>query len=481
MGQALRQTPPALVEALGQFIYDPVGFVMAAFPWGQPGTELERMSGPDDWQLELLADVGERLTADPSTRIRSAVRSGHGVGKSTVTAWIILWAMSTRPHLSGVVTANTGTQLATKTWRELALWHKRLINRDWFRWTATKFHHVDHPESWFTAAIPNTEHNSEAFAGLHSRYVLVIFDEASAIPDRIWEVTLGAMTTPGALWFVFGNPTRNTGAFRQCFGAQGHRWIQRRIDARDAKMADRAYLQELVEDYGIDNDLVRVRVLGEFPRASDTQFIPVHHVEAAQARSLEVREFAQYPKVIGVDVARFGTDSSVIVVRQGPKVFEPRVLEQIDTMQLAAHVADLARREQPTAIHVDETGLGAGVVDRLREVGLPVFGVNFGASPNDPRTFANKRSELWGALRDWLATPVQLPPGARLREELIGPEYGYDASMRIVLERKDSMRRRGLASPDIADAIACTFNTFTAHHRPTRGALRVLPKAFGSC
>ena len=127
--------------------------------------------------------------------------------------------MSTRPHLSGVVTANTMSQLSTKTWRELALWYKRLINRHWFKWSATKFWHVEHPETWAVHATPNSEHNSEAFAGLHAKYVLMIFDEASAIPDKIWEVAEGALTDSDTeiIWLAFGNPTRSTGRFRECF------------------------------------------------------------------------------------------------------------------------------------------------------------------------------------------------------------------------------------------------------------------------
>ena len=249
-----------LTEDIAEFYDDPLGFVYYAFEWGEG--LLEGFDGPDKWQSEQLVRIGEKFQNDPETTIREAVASGHGIGKSALVAWIILWAMSTRPHLNGVITANTTTQLSTKTWRELALWHKRSINQHWFTWTATKFFHKQHPETWFCAAIPNTEHNSEAFAGLHAQHVLVLYDEASGIPDIIWEVTEGALTTPRAMWFVYGNPTRNTGRFRSCFAEDSRRWTNHQIDSRTAKMTNKKELQEWLEVYGEDSDFFRVRVKG---------------------------------------------------------------------------------------------------------------------------------------------------------------------------------------------------------------------------
>jgi hypothetical protein len=382
------------------------------------------------------------------------------VGKSAITAWLILWAMSTRPHLSGVVTANTLPQLSTKTWRELAVWHKRALNGHWFKWTATRFFHVAHPETWFVAAVPNTEHNSESFAGLHARYVLVIYDEASAIPDAIWEVSYGAMTTPGAIWCVFGNPTRNTGAFRRCFGSDRQRWVTRKVDARDSRLTNKAFLDDLIEDYGADSDFVRVRVLGEFPRASSTQFIASDLVDRAKARTLEVREFAGYPKIIGVDCARFGGDESVIQVRQGPMVPDPKPYRGIDTMQLVGRVVEAALEHRPAYIAVDGTGVGGGVVDRLRqlpEVECPVIDVQFGAQARDVKAYANTRTELWGRMREFLSGVASLPDNRQLLDDLIGVEYGYTGKMQLQLERKQDMRKRGLSSPDYGDALAITF------------------------
>jgi len=200
-----------IAETIGAYYDNPYGYVMFAFPWGRPGGPLEHETGPDKWQAEQLTDIGNLFLENPEATLQDAIASGHGVGKSCEVAWLVLWAMSTRPHLAGWVTANTQTQLKSKTWRELAVWHKRAINRHWFEWTATRFAQVDNKETWGVDAIPWTERNSEAFAGLHGEHVLMIMDEASAISDIIWEVAEGAMTTPKAMWFAFGNPTRNSG------------------------------------------------------------------------------------------------------------------------------------------------------------------------------------------------------------------------------------------------------------------------------
>lgn len=380
---------------------------------------------------------------------------------SAEVAWIILWAMSTRPHLNGVVTANTFPQLSTKTWRELAVWHKRALNQFWFKWTATKFFHVDHPETWAVYPIANNEANSESFAGQHGTHALTIYDEASAIPDVIWEVSSG-VNDPRAMHFVFGNPTRNTGKFRECFGKHRDRWTTRTVDSRDCKMPNKEELARDVEAYGEDSDFVRVRIKGEFPRAASNQFISEELVNAALERDLAPPLFAHYQKIIGVDVARFGDDSSVILTRQGPKAFPAKKFTGIDTMELAAHVVDEFNRENASAVMVDGTGVGSGVVDRLKQLGLPVIDVQFGAQAIDKRTYSNTRAEIWGRMRDWLKGTADLPPDPQLAEDLRGPEYGYNNSMQIQLERKIDMKKRGLSSPDIGDALALTFAEFSA-------------------
>ncbi|HET9149495.1 MAG TPA: terminase [Alphaproteobacteria bacterium] len=432
---------------------DPLTFVQGAFLWNQG--ELEGHSGPDTWQADVLRAVAEHNASGSTEALRIAAASGHGVGKSALIAWLILWAMTTRPHLAGVITANTERQLATKTWRELALWHRRALNRDQFTWTASKFASVEHPETWFVAAVPWSKERPEAFAGLHAQHIFLAFDEASAIPEPIWEVAEGAMTTPGALWFAFGNPTRTTGRFRECFGRFRHRWKAIQVDARTSKLASRSQIDQWIADYGEDSDFVRVRVRGEFPRASSAQFIASDVVAAARARAPERRDA---PLVLGIDVARFGDDETAFVFRRGDALDGVVRLRGLDTMQTAGRAADAIRTRDPAAVFVDGIGVGAGVVDRLRQLGFAVIDVNAAGAAADPQRYANKRAEMWGRMRDWLAAGGCLPADdAALAEELAGPEYGFDSGNRILLERKDDMKRRGLASPDTADALALTF------------------------
>lgn len=447
-----------LVAAVEQFVYDPYGYIMWAFDWGRG--ELVDQEGPDEWQRDQLMAIGRAFQENPEANFQEAIASGHGIGKSTEVAWIVLWAMSTRPDLCGWVTANTQTQLKSKTWRELAVWHKRALNGHWFDWTATRFSHKLRPNTWGIDALPWTEHNSESFAGLHGRYVLMIMDEASAIADKIWEVAQGAMTTPRAMWLAYGNPTRNTGAFRDCFGKLRHRWRTRQIDSRTCKMTNKTKLAEWVEDNGEDSDFVRVRIKGEFPRSGTNQLISSGDVEAARAANLGYDEYAYFAQVIGVDVARFGPDESVITLRQGRYVHYQKSFRGLNNIQVGARVAEAYRdAENVTAILVDEVGLGGGVVDYLSTAGYPVIGVNAGARADDEKRYVNKRAEMWHRLATWMKGSVEIPDEPTLADQLVALEYMYDMKERIKLERKEDLKDRlpGLGSPDRAESLALTF------------------------
>ncbi len=455
-----------LATAIAQFAYDPLGFVNFVYPWGEPGA-LEAETGPDAWQASVLQDLGQQLEGEAvrpeGGAVQFATASGHGIGKSALVAWTIQWFISTRPHPQIVITANTREQLLKKTFREVSVWHKRMINRHWFEWTATKFYHKDHPETWFAAAVPWSKEHSEGFAGTHEKHVLIIFDEASGIDDKIWEVTEGALTTKGAVWMVFGNPTRNTGRFRECFGKFQHRWTTRRVDSRTAKMTNKAQLQQWIDDYGEDSDFARIRIKGEFPRAGSTQFIPSDAVERAMRNQVPLDE--QGTKILSVDVARFGDDQTVFVLRQGSQVLPLRKYYGLDTMQVAALVAEVIEDWQPDCTFVDGSGLGAGVVDRLRALNYRVIEVLAGAKPDDEAKYANKRAEMWGRMRDWLKGDVALPDDDGLKSALIGLEYGFNTKNAIQLEKKEDMKARGLASPDEADALAYSFAEPVRAHR----------------
>ena len=447
----MNDTENAIATEIAACFADPLRFVRFAFDWGVG--ELAGHDGPDTMQEEILATVRDRC-ADPAEALRVAVASGHGVGKTALVAWLVLWFMSTRVKCAGVVTANTRDQLVSKTWRELALWHRRAINAHWFRWTATRFAQVDYPDAWFISAIPWNGERPEAFAGLHARDVLVIYDEASAIDDAIWEVSEGAMTTGGAMWFAFGNPTRPAGRFHDCFGRFRHRWVTRQVDSRGSRLARVAQIAQWIEDYGEDSDFVRVRVRGEFPRAGADQFIPEPVIDAARRRSGP----GLGPRVLGIDVARFGDDQTVLLLRNGDRVEWIRRHRGLDLMQTAARVAEAIGQCKPDAVLVDGVGVGGGVVDRLRQMGYRVGDVNAGGSAVDDQRHANLRAEMWAKMRQWLADRGAIPGDDReLAADLSGPQYGFDARNRLQLERKQDMKAWGLASPDAADALALTF------------------------
>jgi len=352
-----------LIDTMVGYRHDPLGFVLFSFEWGKG--ELAEFDGPDQWQRETMGTLGEQLRAGEISvqeAVQIAIASGHGIGKSALVSWIILWAISTHEDTKGVVTANTENQLKTKTWAELAKWYRMCITRHWFDYTATALFSKDpdHEKTWRIDMVPWSERNTEAFAGLHNKgkRILLVFDEASAIPDLIWEVSEGALTDSDTeiIWCAFGNPTKNTGRFRECFGKFKHRWATRQIDSRTVKMTNKVQLQKWVDDYGEDSDFVRVRVRGIFPAASSNALLGPEEVEAAMAREYKPEMFNYAAVIMGVDVARQGDDSSVIARRQGQAAFPLKSLRIPDTMLVAAQVGQHWDEHEADACFVDATG-----------------------------------------------------------------------------------------------------------------------------
>lgn len=463
---ALSKADDSLIEDVAGFFANPLGFVLYAYPWGEPGTSLEHEDGPDEWQTDVLRRIGSAIAAGADTEeaIRLAVASGHGIGKTALIAWVIQWFMATRDFPQIVVTASTQTQLNTKTWRELAKWHRLSIVKHWFVWTATKFYHARYPETWFASAVPWSENNADAFAGTHEKHVLILYDEANAIADVIWDTTEGALTTPMALWLVFGNYTKNTGRFHQCFaGPARNRWIRLQIDSRTSRKANKTQIQQWIDDYGEDSDFVRIRVRGIAPRSGSSQFISQDLVD----KRYRATGYETAPKILTLDVARFGDAQSVAGLRQGRRFTLPGKWRGLPTDQLTARFCTLIDEHEPDAIVVDGDGIGAAVVDQLRAKNyhlkrgkdiLTEF--HGGAAAHDGKMYYNRRAEVWGEGRDALDVGQEIPDDPELRADLVGPEYGYTTRSGhdvIQLEGKDSMRSRGVASPDCGDAYAMSF------------------------
>ena len=474
--QRASRASPACPESPGYpecFAHDPLGFVLRAFPWQAAGSELAAEAGPRDWQRERLEEIGRHLTAGGARdrALRMAVASGHGIGKSALVAWIVLWSLATLPMTRVVLTANTESQLRTKTWPEVSKWFHLMEGNEQLRLEALGIRaRGPRGKSWRCDAVTWSATNTAAFAGLHNkgRRIVLIFDEASGIVDRVWEVADGALTDEDTemLWLVFGNPTAHAGRFRECFagGRFAHRWTARQIDSRTVPGTNHAEFARWVADWGEDSDFVRVRVRGQFPRVGSLQFIDGEVVEAAARRPAE--SHAGEPLIMGVDVARFGDDRSTFHFRRGrdARTIAPMRFRGLDLVTLAGKLAEVALGHRVDAVFIDEGGMGAGVVDMAVRLlrGTLVLGINFGGAPErcllgegQPAT-ANKRAEMWAALRDWLKGGA-IPDDAELKADLTGVQYGFNMRGEIQLEAKDAMKRRGLASPDDGDGLALTF------------------------
>lgn len=478
-----------LIEDISQFCADPLGFARYAFPWGEPG-ELSRIDGPRAFQCEVLGTIRDHLNGpDRYSPLQLSISSGHGIGKSALIAMIMNWAMSTCDDCRIVVTAGTGKQLATKTWPEVSKWFRMAINAHWWDIKAESIvsREKGHERLWRADAVTWSENNTEAFAGLHNygRRIVVIYDESSSIADKVWEVTEGALTDEDTeiIWVAFGNPTQNTGRFRECFGKLKHRWKGKQIDSRTIPGTNKALFEKWIADYGEDSDFVRVRVRGEFPRAGSTQFIPSDVVQMCRDYTCPPEEIAQHG-VLAVDVARFGDDQSVVGYRRGRKFEVLKKYRGLDTVQLSRHVAEWMRLLLPRETVVDGDGIGAGVVDNLRdmhevykrkrdplaEVFKTVHEFHGGGSPIDGDMYYNKRAEVWGMARDWLKGDADIPDDPELADDLTGVQYGFaNADGQIQLEKKEDMKKRGLSSPDNGDCLAMTFSVVP--HAKTREEL----------
>lgn len=476
------ETNARLAEFISQFYDDPYGFVMAVFPWGEPfildadGNEVRNplagWGGPEPWQRDLLIAIGEHVKKNVALAEmgldmevwRSAISSGHGVGKSAVVSWIIYWLMSTRVDTRGAVTASTQFQLEDKTWPELAKWHNLAINKHWFTWTATGLVFAAYPEerrkNYKTSAATVSEQNTEAFAGLHNegRTVFVIFDEASGVAPKIWEVAEGALTDGEGFFFAFGNPTRAEGEFADCFDKHEHLYYTRHIDSRDVSHTNKNALADIIRKYGIDSDEVKVRIRGLFPSQSFNGFIPREAVDEAIMREFTVDRDAAL--IMAVDVARFGNDETVLGYRQGRDARSRpfRVFKGLRTTQISEIVAKEANITRPDAIVIESTGPGAGVIDQLKDKGYRVHEVHPGSAAIEFDRYVNKRAEYWSKMRDAMYDWLSIPDDPELVSQLTGILYTLDRhEQRTRLEAKEDMKKRGLPSPDRADTLALTF------------------------
>ena len=471
--QLSAKTEKELAEFVAQFRHDPFGFVMAAYPWGLPGP-LAGRTGPEEWQKQFLLALGrhsldnayrEQLGIDMKVW-RSAVASGHGVGKSALVAWLIQWIMSTRPNARGIVTANTGDQLESRTWPELGKWHDMLINRHWFSLTATSYYFAQYPEdkrkNYMVTAQTVSPERTEAFAGLHNdgSAVFIIKDEASGIDRRIWDVSQGAFTDGEGFDINFGNPTKPDGAFFDCF--EKHREEMSylaHVDSRTVSHTNKHALEQIIRMHGPESNEAKIRVYGQFPNQAFDGFLSVDAVRTAMTRELHPDKNAL--RVLGVDVARFGDDSSVFFMRQGrdARSFPRWRFKGLDTKTLTDHLIKYVSMYKPDAIVLESIGPGVGIIDTMRALRFPIREVHPGAKAKRDSLFHNRRAELWSAGRDAIIENLVLEEDPELLKQLTTIKYSLQKDTgRQIMQSKKDMKAEGLPSPDDADALMLTFD-----------------------
>lgn len=425
----------------------------------------ERAEGKDvyPWQSEVMAQYDARVR-------RISIKSGHGVGKTTLLDWLAIHHQVCRFPQKTAVTAPTEKQLYDAFWAEFKTWVERLpqplrvllsqpVKQD-------RCELLQAPSESFISVKTSRPEAPEAMQGVHSPgFVLLIADEASGIPEVVFEAAVGSMSGHNAMTILAGNPVRAQGFFFDTHGKLADMWWTRTVPCSEVGGVSEDFAYQVERTYGRDSNAYRVRVLGEFPTSEDNTVIPFDLVEAATIR--DVKPIRTAPVVWGVDCARFGSDRSALAKRRGNELLEQvKWRTKLDTMELAGWIkleydTTLPLEMRPVEINIDVINMGAGVVDRLRELGLPARGINVSESPAavNKELYANLRAELWFKMREWFqARDCIIPKQDLLIEELTKPHYGFrPQSQKILIESKDELKRRGQRSPDLADAFMLTF------------------------
>ena len=437
-------TDDDLALSLYRLKNDPVRFVREVI-----GAE------PEPWQVEALNAIRDND--------RVAIKSGHGVGKSCFQSWLVLWFISTRYPVKVVLTANTSAQIKDVLMAEIAKWHRQMAPEfaDLIEIKVDRIELKQAPTESFAVARTSSKETPESLQGFHQENLLFLIDEASGIPDIVFETAHGSLSTKGAKQVLTGNPTRSSGYFFDAFNKMRERWYSMTVSCEQSTRVSPEFIEEMSTQYGPDSSIFGVRVKGIFPQQEDDVLIPLHLVEAAVGRDVEPTGQV----IWGLDVARFGDDRTCLIKRRGNTVTEPpKIWSQKDTMQICglvnAEYQLTSTDDLPIDIMTDVIGIGAGVVDRMGEMGLPVRGVAVSESATVKDKFINRRSELWFELKEWFAArDCKIPDDAALISELTAPRFTFTSTGKLKLETKQEMKKRGIRSPDVADALMMTMES----------------------
>ena len=418
---------------------------------------------PTPQQKQVLTELPKAL----ENKKNISVKSGHGTGKTAIEAGIIIWFLATRPNSKVIATAPTQRQLFDVLWTELSKWHNKSKIKEEFNWTKTHFENKKKPTTWF--AVARTSNKPENMQGFHAENLLFIIDEASGVPQEIIETIEGSQTQKNNLIIMFGNPTQITGGFYDSFHTKRKFYKTFTFNTEDCAkdrpdVADMNYAENIAAKYGRDSDIYRVRVLGEFPKAEPDTLIPLNIIEAAITRELD--PVITYEDVeLGCDIARFGDDETCIYSRIKNEIKEEKIIRGRDLMTVTGEIVMIANKYKGKRIkiNIDDSGLGGGVTDRLRElvregtIRADIYAVNNGSVAKE-ENFVNVGSEMWNYMREWLKTG-KIPNDNDLIAQLSSRKYGVQSKGKIEIEQKKHMKERGLTSPDRADAAILTLRS----------------------
>ena len=440
--------------------------------WRQdPLLAMKQMFGvtPDDQQSKLIL-----AACNPGARI--AAKSAQGAGKTSTLTWLTLYFLLTLEDCRILITSPSYQQLSRVFHSEILKWKAKMpepFRSDFFEVTRDRINIKGKPYQMANLVTASAD-NEESLQGGHSENYIILADEASAIEEPIFDVLQGTLGTgSGGRFIMTANPIRNSGRFYEIFSRQPKAWTTMTLSAFESGQIKPEWIEEMEDFYGADSDRYRVRVLAEFPRAGEEQFIPVDIVNDAMNRALPPSNYKGYPKICGVDVARFGSDLTVFTVRQGPKVLDITEHQGLDTTEVAGLLVDYFHKHKPENIFIDAIGIGAGVYDQAKRFGLPVHEVVVSMKSSDPKTYFNLRSQLWGQMRDWLHNGASIPMGAtKLKSQLTAMTYSYNNKLQIQLANKKDLKKQGLESPDIPDALSLTFAPAVHGYNPAKKRAR---------
>lgn len=412
--------------------------------------------------IDLSSQQKDLITSAAKPSAMSAVKSATGTGKTTTLAILILHQLFCEPNCKIIATSPSAGQLQRGLRSEISkMWSMIKLPeiKDYFDMTQELIFAKGRKDTQFCALVTGSAENKENLAGVHADKVLIIVDEASAVNQDVYDTLIGNLTTPGCSITLTSNPVRSVGPFFELFTNEGNKslWNLFTFTAFDSPMVSEEWIELIKTQYGEDSDFYRMRVLGEFSKATSSQFIPADMVEDAVNTQLSFTAYQNYPKVLGVDVARFGDDTTAFVLRQGPKILDIRQYKGLDTVQVAAKIAEYKLEHAPNGIFIDGIGIGAGVVDSCRHRQIQVVDVVVSHKSSEPLQYVNLRSQLWGKMKQWLGNGADIPNNTDLKQQFLSMEYGYNGKMQLQLMSKKDIKRQGLASPDIPDAIALTF------------------------